>query len=190
MAWGYEKCFTIEHDNTLKHKIDCKDCIYYDSSDKSCMKRPLYLPVDGYNSWHRCKYFELDSDVSHYDEKNEQYLRSQGKVVKEQKNQLGIHGTLIKKADRDRKNRAEIGKRILNDGYTLCIVEILPVGKKNIRKKIIKVKLFKNDYREIEIAFDATQRRIFISNKAYTKETIEALYQLLNSRKNWEELLK
>ena len=41
MAWGYEKCFTIEHDNTLKRRIDCKDCIYYDSSDKSCMKRPL-----------------------------------------------------------------------------------------------------------------------------------------------------
>lgn len=37
MAWGYEKCFTIEHDNTLKRRIDCKDCIYYDSSDKSCM---------------------------------------------------------------------------------------------------------------------------------------------------------
>ena len=34
MAWGYEKCFTIEHDNTLKRRIDCKDCIYYDSSDK------------------------------------------------------------------------------------------------------------------------------------------------------------
>ena len=103
---------------------------------------------------------------------------------------MEIHGTLIKKADRDRKNRAEIGKRILSDGYTLNVVEILPVGKKNIRKKIIEVKLFKNDYIKIEIAFDAAKRRIFISNKTYTKKTIEALYQLLNSRKNWEELLK
>lgn len=25
MAWGYEKCFTIEHDNTLKRRIDCKE---------------------------------------------------------------------------------------------------------------------------------------------------------------------
>ena len=54
MAWGYEKCFTIEHDNTLKRRIDCKDCCYYESDDKSCMKRPLYLPVDGYNSWRMC----------------------------------------------------------------------------------------------------------------------------------------
>lgn len=25
MAWGYEKCFTIEHDNTSKRRIDCKE---------------------------------------------------------------------------------------------------------------------------------------------------------------------
>ena len=58
MAWGYERGFVIEHDNTLKRRISCKDCNYYDSSDKSCMKRPLYLPVDGYNSWRYCQYFE------------------------------------------------------------------------------------------------------------------------------------
>lgn len=73
MAWGYEKCFIVEHDNTLKRRIDCKDCIYYDNSDKSCSKRPLYLPVDGYNSWRNCDYFELDSSTSHYEEKSEQY---------------------------------------------------------------------------------------------------------------------
>lgn len=73
MAWGYEKCFIIEHDNTLKRHIDCKDCIYYDNSDKSCSKRPLYLPVDGYNSWRNCDYFELDSSTSHYEEKREEY---------------------------------------------------------------------------------------------------------------------
>ena len=72
MAWGYEKCFTIEHDNTLKRRIDCKDCCYYESDDKSCMKRPLYLPVDGYNSWRTCEYFELDSSTSHYEEKRMQ----------------------------------------------------------------------------------------------------------------------
>lgn len=75
MAWGYEKSFTIEHDNTLKRRIDCKDCIHYESSDKSCMKRPLYLPVDGYNSWRTCKFFELDFCVSHYEEKKMQYIR-------------------------------------------------------------------------------------------------------------------
>ena len=92
MAWGYEKCFTIEHDNTLKRRIDCKDCIYYDSSDKSCMKRPLYLPVDGYNSWRNCKYFELDHSVSHYDEKSLQYVHELARRKRQQEQwQKTIH---------------------------------------------------------------------------------------------------
>ena len=28
MAWGYEACFIIEHDDTLKRKIDCKGYWY------------------------------------------------------------------------------------------------------------------------------------------------------------------
>lgn len=75
MAWGYEASFTIERDNTLKRKICCKDCVHYDPTDKSCTKRPLYLPEDGYNSWRNCDFFELDEDVSHYSEKNAQLLR-------------------------------------------------------------------------------------------------------------------
>ena len=50
MAWGYARGFVIEHDNTVKRKIDCKDCEYYESEDKSCGKRPLYLPEVGYNA--------------------------------------------------------------------------------------------------------------------------------------------
>ena len=84
MAWGYERSFTIEHDNTLKRRIDCKDCIYYDSDDKSCMKRPLYLPVDGYNSWRNCKHFELDHSVSHYDEKSLQYVHELARRKRQQ----------------------------------------------------------------------------------------------------------
>ena len=72
MAWGYEKSFTIEHDNTLKKRIDCRDCCYYDTEDKSCMKRPLYLPIDGYNLWRSCRYFELSQEVCHYSEKQSQ----------------------------------------------------------------------------------------------------------------------
>ena len=75
MSWGYSKGFVLEHDSTLKRRIDCKDCIYYESDDKSCLKRPLYLPVDGYNSWRTCKFFEMDSSTSHYDEKLAQYRR-------------------------------------------------------------------------------------------------------------------
>ena len=77
MAWGYERSFTIEHDNTLRKRINCKDCIYYESSDKSCLKRPLYLPVDGYNSWRNGKYFALTKGVSNYKEKKEQYFNKE-----------------------------------------------------------------------------------------------------------------
>lgn len=52
--WGYEKAYTVEHDPAVKKRIDYKDCNYYDKSDKSCMKRPLYLPEDGYNLWKKC----------------------------------------------------------------------------------------------------------------------------------------
>ncbi len=69
MAWGYANGFVIEHDHTVKRRIDCKDCIYYESDDKSCRKRPLYLPEDGYNSWRNCDFFDLDPDTSHYGEK-------------------------------------------------------------------------------------------------------------------------
>ena len=57
MAWGYEKAFIVEHVD-FKKKLSCKDCCYYEKDDKSCLKRPLYLPEDGYNSWKNCKYFE------------------------------------------------------------------------------------------------------------------------------------
>ena len=35
MAWGYERGFVIEHNDTLKKRIDCKSCCYYDRHDKS-----------------------------------------------------------------------------------------------------------------------------------------------------------
>ncbi len=89
MAWGYEKGFIIEHDPTVKKSIDCKDCCYYDESDRSCMKRPLYLPVDGYNSWKNCDYFELDSSTSNYDAKFNQ-LES----FKRLKKQNNLHSSI------------------------------------------------------------------------------------------------
>lgn len=72
MVWGYARGFVIEHDNTVKRKIDCMN---YESDDKTCTKRPLYLPEDGYNSWRNCDYFILDPSTSHYEEKKTQYER-------------------------------------------------------------------------------------------------------------------
>ena len=62
MAWGYEKAFIVEHVD-FKKKLSCKDCCYYEKDDKSCLKRPLYLPEDGYNSWKNCKCFEPTTDA-------------------------------------------------------------------------------------------------------------------------------
>lgn len=76
MAWGYSRGFVIEHDNTVKRKIDCKDCLNYEPDDKTCTKRPLYLPEDGYNSWRNCNCFELDPTTSHFEEKKAQYERT------------------------------------------------------------------------------------------------------------------
>ena len=73
MAWGYESSFIVEHDQTLRKNINCKDCVYYETDDKTCRKRPLYLPHDGYNSWKHCKYFELDQGAINYLDKKEKY---------------------------------------------------------------------------------------------------------------------
>lgn len=121
MAWGYEKCFTIEHDTTVKKKIDCKDCVYYEKSDKSCMKRPLYLPEDGYESWRKCKYFELDKATSQYEIKNQQYKEF---LQRKKKNESGDSsestkkvGVLWLKAGKSiYHNTYKQGKVISNDG--------------------------------------------------------------------------
>lgn len=42
------------------------------------MKRPLYLPEDGYNSWKKCSYFELDPGTYNYEAKLQQ-LKKMGK---------------------------------------------------------------------------------------------------------------
>ena len=76
MAWGYERGFVIEHDPLLRSKLNCKDCIHYDSTDKSCSKKGLYLPEDGYDSWRKCEFLELSSFIGHYEEKVKQLGRS------------------------------------------------------------------------------------------------------------------
>lgn len=198
MAWGYEKCFTIEHDNTLKRRIDCKDCIYYDSSDKSCMKRPLYLPVDGYNSWRNCKYFELDHSVSHYDEKSLQYVhelarrKRQQEQQAQQKETTGVKKTVqtkqtVKPKEKgipivhDEKIKAKPQMKRLRDGSLFCVVETFPKGKK-LQTELVPIIKSGGSGKKIMIGRDAEENKIYISNKAYTKEAIEKVYQVLNGK--------
>ena len=198
MAWGYEKCFTIEHDNTLKRRIDCKDCIYYDSSDKSCMKRPLYLPVDGYNSWRNCKYFELDHSVSHYDEKSLQYVhelarrKRQQEQQAQQKKTTGVKKTVqtkqtVKPKEKgipivhDEKIKAKPQMKRLRDGSLFCVVETFPKGKK-LQTELVPIIKSGGSGKKIMIGRDAEENKIYITNKAYTKEAIEKVYQVLNGK--------
>ena len=198
MAWGYEKCFTIEHDNTLKRRIDCKDCIYYDSSDKSCMKRPLYLPVDGYNSWRNCKYFELDHSVSHYDEKSLQYVhelarrKRQQEQQAQQKKTTGIKKTVQTKQNvkpkekgipivHDEKIKAKPQMKRLREGSLFCVVETFPKGKK-LQTELVPIIKSGGSGKKIMIGRDTEANKIYITNKAYTKEAIEKVYQVLNGK--------
>ena len=198
MAWGYEKCFTIEHDNTLKRRIDCKDCIYYDSSDKSCMKRPLYLPVDGYNSWRNCKYFELDHSVSHYDEKSLQYVHELARRKRQQEHQsqqkkaTGVKKTVqtkqaVKPKEKgipvvhDEKIKAKPQMKRLRDGSLFCVVETFPKGKK-LQTELVPIIKSGGLGKKIMIGRDAEENKIYITNKAYTKEAIEKVYQVLNGK--------
>lgn len=198
MAWGYEKCFTIEHDNTLKRRIDCKDCIYYDSSDKSCMKRPLYLPVDGYNSWRNCKYFELDHSVSHYDEKSLQYVhelarrKRQQEQQSQQKKTTGVKKTVqtkqaVKPKEKgipvvhDEKIKAKPQMKRLRDGSLFCVVETFPKGRK-LQTELVPIIKSGGSGKKIMIGRDAEENKIYITNKAYTKEAIEKVYQVLNGK--------
>lgn len=203
MAWGYEKCFTIEHDNTLKRRIDCKDCIYYDSSDKSCMKRPLYLPVDGYNSWRNCKYFELDHSVSHYDEKSLQYVhelarrKRQQEQQSQQKKATGVKKTVQTKGTvklkekgipvvHDEKIKAKPQMKRLRDGSLFCVVETFPKGKK-LQTELVPIIKSGGSGKKIMIGRDAEENKIYITNKAYTKEAIEKVYQVLNGKSAGEK---
>lgn len=68
-VYGWVKSVSLEYDPTVKKNVSCKDCIYYESDDRSCNKRGLYLPEDGYNSWKNCKEFELDKWTPNYEEK-------------------------------------------------------------------------------------------------------------------------
>ena len=203
MAWGYEKCFIIEHDNTLKRRIDCKDCIYYDSSDKSCMKRPLYLPVDGYNSWRNCKYFELDHSVSHYDEKSLQYVhelarrKRQQEQQSQQKKATGVKKTVqtkqaVKPKEKgipvvhDEKIKAKPQMKRLRDGSLFCVVETFPKGKK-LQTELVPIIKSGGSGKKIMIGRDAEENKIYITNKAYTKEAIEKVYQVLNGKSAGKE---
>lgn len=162
--------------------------IFYDSSDKFCMKRPLYLPEDGYNSWRRCQYFELDKEISHYDEKKEQYehvamwrKRIQEEQIRKKKTEEAkkkvIKGT-------EKKNvKAELLIRTMLNGYLFYVVETFPKDKKKrIQTEIITITKPGGAKKLITIGRDSREKKIYISSRAYRNDMIEKVYQVLNTK--------
>lgn len=140
MAWGYEKSFTIEHIEGLKRKLSCKDCQNYISSDMSCSKRPLYLPEDGYNSWRGCKFFELDENVTHLDEKKAQLLRTKNarSIKKDQPEQLKPTNYGYKVGDKITHKKFGRGEIIAKDKNMVTVRFTTPGGKSDNTKSVEK----------------------------------------------------
>lgn len=184
MAWGYEKSFTIEHDDTVRKRIDCKDCYYYEKDDKSCMKRPLYLPVDGYNSWRNCSYFELDSSTSNYDSKRVQYEEIKRRNKQKLNTKTNKKGTLVsmqksvnqtKSITSQNQNTvtkvlAHVGNDILTKGFNVLVIN----GKypKKLLTKYIDVTLNNGKQIKVQVGFDLMNKKAYINGKVYTKEAV------------------
>lgn len=179
MAWGYEASFTIEHDNTLKRKIDCKDCLYYDSNDKSCQKRPLYLPEDGYNSWRTCKYFELNHSVSHYEQKRLQYLSMIQNHPKyesynnSQKTDTSARTNCIKKTAAEKILTEEQCKN-----YKLIFCNKITMPKYGVKDRYIYVNLKNGSQREIRLGID--KDRVYVNINEYPKECINEIRRIFH----------
>lgn len=112
-GWGYEKGFVIEHDPTKKKRISCRDCIYYEKSDQSCLKRPLYLPVDGYNSWRNCKFFDLSDSAPNL---NDKYGYLLSKQQKEEEKKLKEAANKGKKQSENKNADSKSNNLLKKDG--------------------------------------------------------------------------
>lgn len=55
-SWG--DGYLIENTN-IPIKVSCSKCMYY-NEDKSCNKKPVYIPEIGYNFWKYCSEFKID----------------------------------------------------------------------------------------------------------------------------------
>lgn len=184
MAWGYEKSFTIEHDDTVRRRINCKDCLYYDNDDKSCMKRPLYLPEDGYNSWRNCTFFELDSSTSNSDSKRIQYEDSKKinkKKLTTKKNKKESLSTSRKSDYQTKSTTSHINKQ-RNVESVQKNKEIYPIGFKvhviigkyppKLYIQYIDITLDTEKQIKVRVGFDMMNKKAYINGEAYTKEAI------------------
>ena len=69
----------------------------------------------------------------------------------------------------------------LRDGSLFCVVETFPKGKK-LQTELVPIIKSGGSGKKIMIGRDVEENKIYITNKAYTKEAIEKVYQVLNGK--------
>lgn len=163
MAWGYEKSFTIEHDDSVRKRINCKDCVNYDKEDKSCLRRPFYLPVDGYDLWKMCILFDLSFDVNNYDEKKQQLIEINH----------------CKKTEKMTNNQTE--RYQMKNGAILVITSEKVHGE-SLRPKWIDIKEAQGKKRKILLREDIKNGVLYLNRDGYKPEWINKVKHILLER--------
>ena len=176
MAWGYESSFIVEHDQTLRKNINCKDCIYYESDDKTCRKRPLYLPHDGYNSWKHCKYFELDKGAINYIDKKEKYasvLRRKEVIRNHEKERQEEQKTHSQTVNNNTQSIYQKTRQYRLEVYT----DKKP--SKITRSQRIVVTTKAGTQRQVKLLLDDNNKKAYISGFQYSQEIIDKIKNML-----------
>lgn len=86
----------------------------------------------------------------------------------------------------DERIKAKIQTKKMRNGFEFCIVEAFPKGK-TIHTELIPIIKSGGVGKKIMIGRNLEEKKIYISNKAFTKEAIEKVYQILNEKEAGEK---
>ncbi len=85
MSWSDGFVIEYVHKGNKGKRISCRDCSNYVASDRSCRKKPVYLPEIGYDLWKTCNSFKLSKSTNFYEEKLERINKLKPEKKKKQK---------------------------------------------------------------------------------------------------------
>lgn len=169
MTWGYAKGFVIEYDNTLKKRIDCKSCLYFEKSDKTCLKTTLYLPIDGYDSWKKCGYFTLDKETGNYELK---------KAYLDKKRKTEIEYFMSKpKSQRPYNYKKNERVFLLKGGFTLVRKSIKNTDGK-LRSVRLEITNSKGELKHIGLLCDFDNKVAYLTS-CFTNEVADIIEKMI-----------
>lgn len=189
MASNLDKGFTIEHVYTGRKRISCRDCNYYELSDRSCLKTPRVFPESGYDSYKYCKYFVLDVNADFYDEKLKKVpnnrngnMRNSDNISKEktlQKNSIKV----VKKPRASLcDKKIQISDNTLSDEEFKSFELVISSEKapKNAVYKYLKIYLDNGKMKQIQIGIDG--EKAYLSNQ-YPQIYIDEVIRINKKKK-------